>query len=349
MNSLTRHYLRDIIRVFVLFSLAFSFVFTLIGLFDRYDNYVSAGLGPVEIAEVVVLRVPEFLGYIIPMSFMLSLVMVFSFANKNREVLILKVSGANLRVFLLPFLVLCVLVMMLHLLVQEGLNPVAKKKALSIESPGARGFLYKSGSLWLKVDDRTILRAKTFNPFNGQMRDVYVFFFGERGIERILYARRAFNTENFVTLVHTTEYDLIDKKVRFRSTIERALRLDEDIMGAGRRRIEGMSGLELLRIYNSLKKAGIENVRLGVDLQRRLAFPLYTLVLALVGIFLGLRFSSPWVSTGMATVVLVFIWAGITLFTALGYAGTVSPLLSGWALPLGGIFISLWLFSRIRV
>lgn len=349
MNRLLKVYLKDIFRTFVLFSCVFSIVFSLIGLFDRYDNYVSSGLSGTQILAVVVLRVPEYLGYIIPMSFMLSLVLVLSFSSRNREILIMKVSGINIRRFLVPFLLLSVLVMFFQIFIQEVIYPVSKRQGQKIEGSESRGFLYRGGSLWLKVSRDEILRAKGFDPFNGQMSDVFIFFFNGKGINRIVHAKRAVRSGKIVALIDATTYDLGEKRVDFKKNLSMNIKIDEDILRAGRQRIEAMSGFELLRIYSSLKKGGIENIKLGVDLQRRLAFPVYTIILALVGIYLSLRFSSPWLSIGFSAVSLVAVWAGITLFTALGYAGSLSPVVSGWLLPLSGIFFSLWLFFRIKV
>ncbi len=349
MNSLQRVYTRDIIKLFIVSSLLFSLVFTLIGLFDRYDDYVSAGLRGLEIAEVAFMRLPEFLGYLIPLSFMLSVVLVVSFATKHREILILRVAGGHLRKFLVPLIYLAIVVVVFQVFVQEVIYPVANGRAQSILQPDSKGFLYKSGVLWLRPDMDTIMRAGGFDPYQGQMSDVYVFFFKGSEVKKIVYARRAFVEKGRLRLKNVISYNLFSKKVTEKDTLIVNTFITEDILQAGRKRIEELSGLGLLRIYSSLKDAGIENVKLGVDLQRRLSYPLLTLVLALLGMYLSVRFSSPWLAVGISTTVAVAVWGGITLFTALGYAGTISPVMAGWFLPGTGLVVAGLLFTKIRL
>jgi len=348
MNKLQRLYCREIIKLFVLLSLLFSFILALIGLFDRYDYYVSEGLNGFKILEVSILRVPEFLGYLIPLTLMLSIVLVFSFASKNREILIIKVSGANLKSFLIPIIGLTVLVLLLQVAVQELLYPISKSKAQKIIEHDSKGFLYKNGILWLRSDDK-ILRAEGFDPYNAKLSNVYIFSLEKNKIVKVVTAQRAVKKNRTLLLSNAVEYDIINRNVKKQDHILVDFSITRDVLIAGQKRIEEMSGFELMKIYTSLKNSGIENIKLSVDLQRRLAYPLFTIIFALLGLYLSIRFVSPWIAIGMATALVVLLWGLLTLFTALGYAGVIPPILAGWLLPAVGLVISVTFFIQMQI
>jgi lipopolysaccharide export LptBFGC system permease protein LptF len=90
---------------------------------------------------------------------------------------------------------------------------------------------------------------------------------------------------------------------------------------------------ELREYVGRLKKSGFDIVRLNVDLQRKLSFPLITVVMTLIAIpfavATGRRGALYGIGAGIALA--MSYWITGNVFGAIGAAGLLAPLLAAWA------------------
>ena len=94
-----------------------------------------------------------------------------------------------------------------------------------------------------------------------------------------------------------------------------------------------MNFSELQTHITELSSSGFDVVHLSVELQRKLSFPLVTLILTLIAIpfavTTGPRGALYGIGVGIA---LAFTyWIAINVFAAIGSAGLLAPALSAWA------------------
>jgi LPS export ABC transporter permease LptG len=90
---------------------------------------------------------------------------------------------------------------------------------------------------------------------------------------------------------------------------------------------------ELQKYIQDLQQSGFDVVRLKVQLQKKIAFPLITLVMAVLAIPFSLSAGKRGALTGVAVAigVAVVYWVTAGLFEALGNLSLLPPLLAAWA------------------
>jgi len=94
-----------------------------------------------------------------------------------------------------------------------------------------------------------------------------------------------------------------------------------------------MSYAELSRYISDLKQSGFDTTRLSVQLNRKIAYPLIALVMAILAIPFSLSMGKKGSLTGIATAIGLAIayWVVANLFEAMGNVSTLPPLLAAWS------------------
>jgi LPS export ABC transporter permease LptG/LPS export ABC transporter permease LptF len=94
-----------------------------------------------------------------------------------------------------------------------------------------------------------------------------------------------------------------------------------------------MSYGELSRYIADLKQSGFDTKRLSVQLNRKIAYPLITLVMAILAIPFSLSMGKKGSLAGIATAIglAVAYWVVAGLFEAMGNVNTLPPLLAAWS------------------
>ncbi|MDW5264131.1 MULTISPECIES: LptF/LptG family permease [Acidobacteriaceae] len=94
-----------------------------------------------------------------------------------------------------------------------------------------------------------------------------------------------------------------------------------------------MSYGELSRYISDLKQSGFDTTRLSVQLNRKVAYPLITLVMAILAIPFSLSMGKKGSLTGIATAIGLAIayWVVAGVFEAMGNVSTLPPLLAAWS------------------
>jgi lipopolysaccharide export LptBFGC system permease protein LptF len=96
---------------------------------------------------------------------------------------------------------------------------------------------------------------------------------------------------------------------------------------------EFMTYGELSRYIGELETSGFNVVPLSVELQRKIAFPFVTVVMALLAIPFGVSVGrhGALYGLGLGIVIALSYWILISAFVAIGRAGLLPAVLAGWA------------------
>jgi lipopolysaccharide export LptBFGC system permease protein LptF len=110
-----------------------------------------------------------------------------------------------------------------------------------------------------------------------------------------------------------------------------------------------MSYEELRRYIHDLEQSGFDVVRLRVQLQKKIAYPLITLVMAVIAIPFALSAGKRGAIAGVATAVGIGViyWTVSGLFEAMGNLSQLPPAVAAWSPDLVFAFIGGYLILRI--
>jgi len=91
--------------------------------------------------------------------------------------------------------------------------------------------------------------------------------------------------------------------------------------------------VELKNYIHDLQQSGFDVVRLKVQLQKKIAFPLITLVMSILAIPFSLAGGRRGALTGVATAISIGVayWVTSGVFEAMGNVNQLPPLLAAWS------------------
>jgi lipopolysaccharide export system permease protein len=181
-------------------------------------------------------------------------------------------------------------------------------------------------------------------------RQMRIFSTGEGRIDMIATAgEAAYSTrEGTWILKNVRKYQIETGNVEVLDELRYPYLGSPEVFKEEARKPYEMGIMELRRYLARLEEAGFKNLRLTVEMNSKISYPLVSLFMVLLGIsFPSRRSIGGLVATAIGLVVSLLYWFGYTMSLSLGYAGVLPPLLAAWAMPLIFCSVSLVLFSKI--
>lgn len=334
-----RYLQREFLRVFWLATAAFVLIYLLADFFDRFDTVLRHGPPLTAVIETFALKLPAVTTQVAPVAVLAATLLGLGILARHRELVALKACGLSRWQLVAPLAVLGVLISAASLAWNESIVPAAARR-------------------WHTVWNRDIKGKKSSSVFAGRE----VWYRGQAGLynfQRVRLGRR--------TLLGVTIYQLDDEfslrrivtapraqwtgtAWRFEDAETTVLETDGPRVAAGVpadfRLPETLADFRVADIepealsfgmlrdqIRVLQAKGVDTSESWVDLYLKVALPLASLVMILIGAPLALRTDSGR-SLGNAIVLALVIGFGyfvIVAFTrALGQNGTLPPLVAAW-------------------
>jgi LPS export ABC transporter permease LptG/LPS export ABC transporter permease LptF len=346
-------YLAMIIAAFLMLLLVFT-LFELLG--DIMRNQVS----PLTVGEYLLNVVPYFLYNTTPLSMLLAVLVTFGLLQRSNEITAIKATGISLYRIVVPVLIASTLVAGVLFLSDQLYLPYTNKRqdALRNQIKGKPAQTYlRPERQWMFGQHSDIYYYQFFDPDRDVFGGVSVYQFDphsfqithritadrahwsvpmsrwvyEQGWERSLSGSaidsyRQFDAATFPELAEAPAY--------FKKKIEQS---------------SEMSYEELRRYIHDLEQSGFDVVRLRVQLQKKIAYPLITLVMAILAIPFALSTGKRSAIAGVATAIGIGVvyWTISGLFEAMGNLSQLPPAVAAWSPDLVFGFIGGYLILRM--
>ncbi len=354
LSVMDRYIAGELIMPFLFGVGAFSSVGVAIGtLFELVRKVTESGLPSGIAAQVMLLKMPEFISYAFPMSTLLAALMAYSRLSSDSELIALRSCGVSVYRLVAPAVVLSLVVTGMTFLFNELVVPTANyqasttlEKALNEERPSFKenNIFYPEYGEVAQPSGKKIRKLKRLfyaNKFDGeQMKGLTILDWSEQTLNRIVTAESAaWNpAQNMWDFFNGTIY-LISPDASYRNIQpfkNQQLKLPKTPidLAAKSRKIEEMNiaqsleYMEIVRIGGDAKRL----LKLNVRIQQKISFPFVCLVFGLVGAALGTRPQR----TGRATsfgisVIVIFAYYLLGFITgALGQVSILSPFIAAW-------------------
>jgi len=355
---LDRYIASELFTPFLFGICAFSAVGLAIGsVFNLVQRVAESGL-PLTIAlQVFLLQAPNFVVLSLPMSMLLTTLIVYSRLSGDSEIVALRGCGISLYRLVLPAIILSFLVTGITFFFNESLVPTTNRlassalnHALKQDKPDqAQNIFYRE---FTSEKLSQIFYARRFR--NERMQDLMVLNFSLQGLSRIVTAKSAVwnsaqqNWNFFNGAVYTVgadgSYQNISNFQRRQLSLSR-IPLD---LATQSRKPEEMNIIEAQQYLRLLEQSGdqrkIRTLRLRI--QEKYALPFVCVVFGLVGASLGTKPQRTSSTTGFGiSVVIIFGYYLLSFVSSsLGEAGVVTPLVAAWlptalGLATGGVLL----------
>ena len=352
MKIVHRLYLADFFKILLLIACGLSMIASLIDLIGNIDDFLPSKPAIGSLVLYAVLNFPKFFLYLLPMSVLICSLFTFSQAMRRKEIVAIKTAGGRLRDLYWPFVICGVLISIAAFSVSEVVAPDFSTRAADLRTRlkgGSKKTAFSEGALWIKDRKGNPVKIELYVPEKKAARGISIFVQGETFLKQTITAKKAAWDEGRwvlekVTIV-TTETGKSEELVRMEyDDLE-----SPEIFSGEIKTTDEMGMNELYQYIQRLRAAGFNNIKLLVDLNAKVSFPLINMFMMLLGISLAGRSTTGGglYTAGMGLAISLIYWFGYMFSLSIGYAGIAPPFIAAWTVPLAFGSFAVYLYMTL--
>ena len=356
--------LREFLLTFFLVLVTFVMLMLVFTFFELLSDIIRNRTPLITVGEYLINLTPSMIYLITPLSVLIGVLVVFGIMNRNSELTAMKASGISLYRIALPVITIAAILSIALFMFDEFYLPQANRRQEAlrnvIKGKPAETFEHP-GRKWIFGQQRpgqpgSIFYYEYFDPDIDTFGNISIFEFnpGSFTISRRIFASTAHWEPNLHTWVfedgwersfhgtETTSYE--DFPVRTFSEITEP----PDYFKKEVRQSSEMSFGELTRYIHNLRQSGFNTVPLRVQLNHKLAYPLITLVMAVLAIPFALSMGKRGSLSGIAVAIGVAItyYVVSAFFENMGDVSWLPAFLAAWSPDLLFGLAGAWLLLR---
>lgn len=334
---------------------------------DLANKVVDYNLPLLSAIEVLLLKVPEFVSYALPVSILLATLITYGRFSSDSEIIAFRSCGISLARLIVPALLLCFVVTGITFFCTELVVPSANYRANSIlitsiheehEFRQTKDIFYPDYENITLPDGQTIRTLKSLfyaEQFNGkEMKSLTILQWLGQRLDQIVISDSASwnslsNTWDFFdgTIYHLAPDASYSQALPFEHQQLQFPKAVFDFARQGRNPYEmniaqATEYTKLLQLSGDDKKVRLFEVRI----QQKLAFPFVCIIFGTIGAAIGSRFRQigRGTSFGLSVGIVFAYYVFGFIMGSLGLVGVVSPFVAAWlpnilGLMVGGIMV----------
>jgi lipopolysaccharide export system permease protein len=306
---------------------------------------VNYGVGPFIILKFILFIMPSFLIYIIPMSFLVSVLIVYNRLSSDNEITAMKASGLSIVRISMPVAFIAFLAYIISSFFTLYAFPLGNlsSKRLLYDVAKTKASLGLKEMIFNDVFDGLILYANRIKAETGEMDGIFISDRRDEKSSYVIAAKAGILSSDPQSMklilnlsngtIHRAEENGLYKIIAF-NTYNLNLRSKEnntEDTDASKTNYE-LTVDQLQNRITDMKKAGHNPAQYIVDLHTRFALPASIFVFGLFGIPLGIQRvrTTRFTSFTVGMVIALFYYMLSTVMESLGKKGVINPLLAVW-------------------
>lgn len=333
----------------VVVSLIFNF-------FELLSDIARNKIALVTVGEYLLNSVPSLLYMpVVPMSVLLAVLITFGLLHKTNEITAMKATGVSVYRTVVPILFIATGLAGGLFLLDQWYLPYTNKRAETLRNSikGRPAQTYRRPAKWIlgqtdkpsaqknaKEEPWKIYYYKFYDPDRDQFGSISSFELDPHNfqITRRSYAERANWREPLQKWVfengwqRTFNGDTVSDFRPFEVEAPAQMTEQPNYFKKEVRQYSEMNYDELSNYIRDLQQSGFDVVRLRVQLQKKIAFPLITLVMAILAVPFALTGGRRGALTGVGLALLIALVYQVTagLFEAMGNISQLPPSIAAW-------------------
>lgn len=341
--------LREFITTFLLVLVSFVLLMLVFTFFELLGDIIRNRTALVTVGEYLINLTPAMIYTSTPLGVLVAALVTFGVLTRTNELTAMKATGISLYRVMLPILMIAATLAVALFLFDESYLPSANRRQEALRSI-IKG---RPAQTFLRPEQQWIFGAQQpgkparifyyqfFDPDHDRFANISVFEFDPETFSpsrRIFAASAHWEPQlNQWIFEQGWERDFDGETVSSYSPfrIESFPEITEEpqYFKSEARQSQEMSFGELRHYIADLRQRGFDTKRLSVQLNRKLAFPLVTLVMAALAVPFALSMGRRGSLTGIAAAIGVAIayWAVEGTFEALGNVNMLPSLLAAWS------------------
>ena len=348
MKILDRYIIRQFLIVFLFGLLAFIFIFIIIDMMEKLDDFIDAQAPTSIVVQYYIASIPDIIKLMIPVAVLLSALFVTGRLSSQNELAAIKSSGTSLYRIMAPFLVVTFIICFASIYLNGWLVPYANQKKFyierthlnrSIQANVRYNILFQEGRTRIVSINYYDTQAKcarqiSIQDFDSNDMTILRHRYDALQMQWIQPSGDEVQKGNWVLLHGTTRSfpDSTQTLESFDSLTVGKLSLTPSDIEKKQRTPDEMDYYELREFIANQQRAGQDVARWLVEYHFKLAFPFASIIMVLFGVpFAASRpRTGAALGFGIATAV-TFIYLGFMKASQVfGYNGDLNPLFTAW-------------------
>jgi LPS export ABC transporter permease LptF/LPS export ABC transporter permease LptG len=344
---------REYLRVFALGLLGLLGIFYISTFIDMMDKLFRGETTTLVMLRYFLFETPQFVYFVIPMSVLVSALVTVGVMTKNSELLVLRACGISLYRAMAPLVLFAALASLTLFFIQERVLASTNEEADRLEAQ-IRGWNISASPVarhWRASTAGHIYHFDLFESRPARFVRLHIY-----GVDQQTWRLRSITYANEVVRVFergpggrplarwqakngwhralSGGSNGEDRRTPYEAFAERTLSLEPpEYFEATQKLADQMTFGELRAHIAQLIASGGNAVDYSVELQRKIAFPLVTVVMTLIAvpfaITTGRRGAFYGIGIGIMLAIVYFIV--MSVFVAVGKGGLLAPALAAWA------------------
>ena len=346
-------YLTLILSTFLVLVLVFT-LFELLG--DILRNQVPAKI----VAEYLLNVTPYLLYNVAPLVMLLAVLVTFGLMQRSNEITAIKATGTSIYRIVTPVIVAAAVLATGLFFADQFYLPHTNKvqEALHNQIKGKPAQTYlRPDRKWIFGEHNDIYYYQFFDPDRDQFGNITVFELDRASftITRRIHADRAHWAESLNRWIYEQGWDrtlnvsAIENYHSFEVATFADLPETPSYFKKEVKQYSEMNYEELRRYIRDLQQSGFDVVRLRVQLNKKLSYPLVTLIMAVLAIPFALSSGKKGAITGIAVAVSIAVFYTVVsrLFEAMGDLSQLPPALAAWSPDLIFVLVGGYLILKV--
>jgi lipopolysaccharide export system permease protein len=340
MSILDRYISKEYIRMFLLVVASFLSLYLIIDFFEKIRMFLSNSASFYQIASYFFFKLPMIISQTMPAAVLLAALLTFGMLSRHSEIVAMKANGVSLYKTAFPVIIISIIVCIFTFLFNEFITPYANQKAeyiklIEVQKRKKMGS-FKQNQMWYRSKD-AIYNFNIFDPGTNTLKGITINYLDRNFTPSMRIDAKEAKWENgkwvfrnvLVTRFPPGGFSTLE---RFTTKVVNIPEKPSDFKVV-QKDAEEMGYLELKNYVKKLQFEGYDSTRYLADLHGKIAFPLVSIILAVIGISFSLkteRSGGITKSIGAGIVIGFSYWVVFAFALSLGRSGTLPPLLAAW-------------------
>ena len=331
-----------VLSSFIMLSLIFSF-------FELMGDIIRNRTPLVTVGEYLINLIPFMLYNLTPLCVLIAVLVTFGVLNRSSELVAMKSTGISIYRVVAPVLVIAAMLAVSLFAFDELYLPAANRRQEALRSiikgKPAQTFL-RPDRKWIFGSQQAgepgrIFYYQFFDPDKDVFANLTVFEFQPNSFQlsRRIFAASAHWDPQLSRWIFENGWqrtfggETLSSYEPFVISTFPAIHEGPQYFKKESIQSQEMSYSELTRYIGDLSQSGFDTMRLRVQLNHKLAYPLITLVMAVLAVPFALSMGRRGSLTGVAVAIGVAIsyWVVANLFEAMGNVNTLPAVLAAWS------------------
>jgi lipopolysaccharide export system permease protein len=359
LKIIPKYVLKHFLPILALATVSFVGIYLVVDFFERVDKMVDNHFSIKEIYAYFLFKIPLILTLGVPMAAILAAIISLGILKRNRELIAMETAGIAPRYYITPIAVAALLLALAHFSLAEFVARPLNKK---LDETWAVRIEHSKPALWMNLenmwfrDENTIYQIRLYERAKNIMHIASIFFLDSKfRLAKRIDARSITWTnpgwlaeDGLIVTFQNGDNGETDQQWFDRKPLD--LRAKPSDFKAGETLPHDLSWTELHRYVQKIEGEGFSATPYRVDLHMRLASPVATLILTMLGVLIALRqgiHEGIAAGVGVSLIVAFAFVAVSNVGSSLASAGSLPASLGVWAGNI--IFAALFCYFWIKV